>query len=173
LVAGAFPIAFLSNPIVYIFLQFCLFLEFCGICSAAWFLAMIQKKVMKLEYDEVYIGTPEEREAKSMADNLHAQDNLALATQIPRAAGTHGVAQEYLALAEEEGYSGRRAIILNNIKELRQQIKMSSTDGEKQAFEQALAMEVDRLKRINELEMESSPSTIAHQSSDEENQMMH
>merc|ERR1712127_748385 len=41
LVAGSFPIAFLSNPIVYVFLQFALFLEATGICSAAWFLALI------------------------------------------------------------------------------------------------------------------------------------
>merc|ERR1712151_1342944 len=63
LVAGAFPIGFLSNPIVYIFLQAALFLEATGICAAAWFFALIQKKVMKFQFDEVYVGTPEERAA--------------------------------------------------------------------------------------------------------------
>ena len=175
LVASAFPIAFLSNPIVYIFLQFCLFLEFVGICSAAWLLAMIQKKVMGLEYDEVYIGTPEEREAKAMGDDANAQDNLALATTLPnKTAGGHGVPEEYLALAEEEGYSGRRNVVLANIKELREQVNAASTDAEKEAFEHSLQLEVDHLKRINELELEASPKGeggTLDGSSDEENQM--
>merc|ERR1712176_1156628 len=59
LVAGAFPIAFLGNPIVYIFLQLALALEATGICAGAWFLALIQKKVTGFQFDEVYIGTPE------------------------------------------------------------------------------------------------------------------
>merc|ERR1719217_272221 len=42
LVAGSFPIAFLSNPIVYVFLQAALFLEATDICAAAWFLALLQ-----------------------------------------------------------------------------------------------------------------------------------
>merc|ERR1719265_1746582 len=33
LVASAFPLVFLSNPIVYVFLRWCLFLEATGICS--------------------------------------------------------------------------------------------------------------------------------------------
>merc|ERR1712007_407288 len=41
LVASAFPIAFLSNPVVYFFLRWCLFLESTGICSGAWVLGYI------------------------------------------------------------------------------------------------------------------------------------
>jgi hypothetical protein len=78
LVAGAFPIAFLSNPIVYIFLQLALFLEATGICSAAWFLAVLQRKALGFQFDEVYIGTPEERAAKGHADTKEAGDNLVL-----------------------------------------------------------------------------------------------
>jgi hypothetical protein len=69
LVASAFPIAFLSNPMVYIFLRICLFLEATGLCSGAWVLAHIQKKIMHFQRDEVYIGTAEERAAKNMADH--------------------------------------------------------------------------------------------------------
>merc|ERR1712048_661887 len=68
LVAGAFPIAFLSNPIVFVFLQAALFLEATGICAAAWFFAFLQKKAVKFQFDEYYVGTPEERAAKGHGD---------------------------------------------------------------------------------------------------------
>jgi silicon transporter len=74
LVASAFPIAFLSNPLVYVFLRLCLLLESTGICSGAWVLAAIHKKIAGFQRDEVYIGTAEERAAKNqgdMADNDH------------------------------------------------------------------------------------------------------
>merc|ERR1711933_709164 len=63
LVASAFPVAFLSNPIVYALLRICLFLEATGICSASWVIAMIHRKAAGFQVDEVYVGTPEEREA--------------------------------------------------------------------------------------------------------------
>jgi len=75
LVASAFPILFLSNPFTYIFLRICLLLEATGLCSGAWVLAAIHKRIAGFQRDEVYIGTAEEREAKNMGDN---QDNLAL-----------------------------------------------------------------------------------------------
>merc|ERR1712110_518884 len=61
LVAAAFPMAFLSNPLVYILLRWCLFLESTGICSGAWVLARIFERMMGWKTDEAYIGTPEER----------------------------------------------------------------------------------------------------------------
>ena len=69
LVASAFPIAFLSNPLTYILLRWCLILEATGICSGAWVLAAIHKKVAGFQRDEVYIGTAEERAAKELADD--------------------------------------------------------------------------------------------------------
>jgi len=68
LVASAFPIAFLSNPLVYIFLRAALLLESTGICAGAWFLGIIHRKVAGFQPDEFYIGSPEERAAKDKAD---------------------------------------------------------------------------------------------------------
>merc|ERR1712127_325222 len=68
LVASAFPIAFLSNPITYILLRWCLFLESTGICQGAWVLAAIHKKIAGFQRDEVYIGTAEERAKQEMGD---------------------------------------------------------------------------------------------------------
>merc|ERR1711933_395468 len=69
LVAGAFPVAFLSNPVTYILLRICLFLEATGICNGAWVLASIFKGVLGYQKDEVYIGTAEERAARDMKDD--------------------------------------------------------------------------------------------------------
>merc|ERR1712071_265290 len=68
LAASAFPIAFLNNPVTYVLLCVALFLEFTGLCSGAWVLARIQKQATGFQYDEVYIGTPEERLANNHAD---------------------------------------------------------------------------------------------------------
>jgi len=68
LVASAFPISFISNPLTYVLLRVCLLLEATGICAGVWVLARIQKKISGFQYDEVYIGTPETRAAKQHAD---------------------------------------------------------------------------------------------------------
>jgi silicon transporter len=74
LAASAFPIAFLNNPATYVLLCFALFLEWTGLCAGAWVLARIMKKALKYEYDEVYVGTPEERAANNHADKGFADD---------------------------------------------------------------------------------------------------
>lgn len=58
-IASSFPVAFLSNPLVYVVVQLCLLLESSGICSASWILASIQKKVVGFRNDEEYLGKPE------------------------------------------------------------------------------------------------------------------
>jgi len=69
LVASAFPIAFLSNPLTYILLRLCLLLEATGLCQAAWVMAAVHKKIANFQRDEVYIGTAEERAAGEMGDD--------------------------------------------------------------------------------------------------------
>jgi len=68
LVASAFPLAFLANPLTYVLLRVCLFLEATGICQGAWVLAAIHAKIAGFQRDEVYIGTAEERAKQDMAD---------------------------------------------------------------------------------------------------------
>mmetsp|Transcript_56109 Transcript_56109/g.67329 ORF Transcript_56109/g.67329 Transcript_56109/m.67329 type:complete len:507 (+) Transcript_56109:51-1571(+) len=69
LVAAAFPIAFMSNPLTYILLRIALAIEFTGVCNGAWVLAAIHAKLAGFQRDEVYIGTAEERAAKNMGDD--------------------------------------------------------------------------------------------------------
>jgi len=156
LVAGAFPIAFLSNPIVYIFLQLALFLEATGICAAAWFLAVIQRKALGFQFDEVYIGTPEERAAKGHADDSDA-DGAQIGTYLAATGvGSDNLTAKFAPLAHmTETYSSRREHILSNIKGFRAQIAVAASDAEKDAFESALKLEVDALSRLNADEMAS------------------
>jgi len=74
LVASAFPIAFLSNPIVYVFLRWCLLLESTGICSGAWVIARIAELATGWKTDEHYIGTPEDRAKRDRGDSEEKYD---------------------------------------------------------------------------------------------------
>jgi len=157
LIASSFPIAFLSNPIVYIFLQAALFLEATGICSAAWFFAVLQRKAMGYQLDEVFVGTPEERAAKGHADDEHATDNFDMATYLPaHGVGTEELDHNFTPLGRMQAtYSSRREKVLSNIKELRSQVGQSTFDEEREAFETALKLEIQSLGRLNEDELQS------------------
>jgi len=154
LVAASFPIAFLSNPIVYVFLQAALLLEATGICSAAWFLALIQRKIAGFQFDEVYIGTPEERAAKGHADATNAVA-VNLGTNVPaHGVGSDRITKEYIDLVEEN-FTNQREKVMQNISDIRAQIEAASTDEEKKVFEDALKLEVDALSALNEKQTES------------------
>merc|ERR1719445_1610737 len=73
LVAGAFPLQFLSNPLVYILLNAALLLEFSGICHASWFFGIIHKSIAGFQLDEVYVGTAEQRAKGGKPDNKTAE----------------------------------------------------------------------------------------------------
>jgi len=155
LVASSFPIAFLSNPIVYFFLQFALILEATGICYAAWFLAAIQRKVMGFQYDEVYVGTPEERAAKGHADDNELNAHLDIGTNVPaHAVGAPRITREYMDLVEQN-FTNQREKVMGNIAELREQVKAAGSEEEKEVFTNAMKLEIEILKTINEKQSES------------------
>jgi len=70
LIASAFPMAFLSTPVTYVLLRFCLGLEWTGLCQGSWVVARAHRKIVKFKRDEVYIGTAEERAAKCAANPM-------------------------------------------------------------------------------------------------------
>jgi len=155
LVASSFPIAFLSNPVVYLFLQAALFLEATGICSAAWFFAVLQRKAMGYQLDEVYVGTPEERAAKGHADDNEINDHLDLGTNVPaHAVGRHTITREYMDLVQES-FANQREKVMDNITELRKHIKEAGSDEEKKIFEDAMKLEIDALKSVNSRQSQS------------------
>ncbi len=55
IMASSFPLAFMSNPLVYIIIRTCLIIEGTGIFSSAWLLALIHKPLAGYLPDEVYI----------------------------------------------------------------------------------------------------------------------
>ena len=55
IIASSFPLAFLSNPLIYVIIRVCLLVEQSGICSAAWVLARYHKPLMKYQPDEVHL----------------------------------------------------------------------------------------------------------------------
>jgi len=63
-VAFSFPIAFMSNPLIYVIINICLFLELIGICSIAWVLASIHKFIAGYTPDDVYLDVEEDTEDK-------------------------------------------------------------------------------------------------------------
>ena len=170
LVAGSFPIAFLSNPVVYVFLQIALLLEATGICAAAWFLALLQRKACGFQFDEVYIGTPEERAAKGHADDTDAQ-KLDMGTNVPsHAVGGQTITKEFMDLVEQN-FTNQREKVMANIVEIREQIAAATSDEEKAVFEEALKCEVVALKSLNE-KQETSMRDLKASMGDEEAQVV-
>jgi hypothetical protein len=55
IIASSFPVAFLSNPLVYVTIQVCLFLEATGVCSASWVLGRWNKLIAGYQPDAVYL----------------------------------------------------------------------------------------------------------------------
>ena len=164
LVAGAFPLQFLSNPFVYVMVRFCLILEATGIGAASSFLGLIHKKIAGFQHDEVYIGTPEERAAMDKADLSSAHgDSVAephIGTNVLNyPPGSTTLPAEWKDLVTTKSYSERRSEILGNIRELRQQIEKSATKKEKEAFEAALELEVIALEAVNKEQVEDGEET--------------
>ena len=153
LVASAFPVAFLSTPITYILLRICLFLEATGICTGAWVLAAIHRKVAGFQRDEVYVGTAEERAA------MEHGDKPATTSEVGHLAGGAFPANNNLPVYDTwiagGNFSERRGKILENIVILREQVDSASSPDERATYESALEKEVAALRHVNREEGES------------------
>jgi hypothetical protein len=75
IIASSFPVAFMSNPLIYVILRICLFLDMIGIASASWLLALINKQVVNFKRDEEYIGT-NENNVKSTSGDLTLEEGV-------------------------------------------------------------------------------------------------
>jgi len=56
IIASSFPVAVLENPLIYAIIRLCLVVEASGLCSAAWLLALIHKRLMGYKLDTVYFS---------------------------------------------------------------------------------------------------------------------
>ena len=75
IIGSSFPVAFMSNPLIYVIIRICLALERSGVCAAAWLLARIHKQVARFRTDDEYIGTLEERAAAATAAKNEDHDD--------------------------------------------------------------------------------------------------
>ncbi len=62
IIASSCPLPFMSNPIIFVIIKMCLLLEESGICSSSWGLALVHKKFVGYQPDEVYLGKSSPRE---------------------------------------------------------------------------------------------------------------
>ena len=163
LVASAFPIAFLSNPIVYITLRFALLLEATGLIAGAWFLGGIHKRLAKFQLDEAYVGTAEERALGGKPDaSMRAGRDFTVGTNVllPKVGEKEAHFEAGIEnLSGKESFQVRRERILCNIKGFRELAKDASSDAEKAAFDQAAEMEVKALTTLNAEEEKANEDT--------------
>jgi len=151
LVASAFPIAFLSNPIVYALLNVALAIEFTGICGASFFFGTIHKKIAGFQLDEVYVGTAEERAAGEKPDrSMHPGRDFTMGTNVLLAPKNWEDAIKNLEPIPET-YSKRRERVIANIKDMKEASKDAS-DAEKAVYAAGIAAEIKTLHRLNEEE---------------------
>ena len=126
LIASAFPIAFLGNPVTYTLLRICLILESTGICAFSWVLSELQQEFMDFHEDEYYIGTAEQRAAKGKADKSKA--GLLTANKI-------------LPSREKKKYEGiSTEDLLEHIESLKAQVDKAKTKEEREAMERELTV---------------------------------
>lgn len=85
-VANTFPMAFLSNPLSRPILRLCLVVESTGICSVAWTMAKVHRKLCRLRDDSYHLGlvSPEQKmdlglteRGSSDSSQSHDDDDLA------------------------------------------------------------------------------------------------
>ena len=58
-VASSYPLAFMSNPMVYVVIRMCLLVEGSGICASSWGLARAHKFICDFKPDEFYLDSEE------------------------------------------------------------------------------------------------------------------
>jgi Silicon transporter len=75
-IAASYPVAFLSNPLVYVLIRMCFYLEMSGICSSAWWLAFCYKKALDYHVDETFLG--EKEDENDMVENRNQDNDLDL-----------------------------------------------------------------------------------------------
>eukprot|EP00526_Cylindrotheca_closterium_P017821 CAMPEP_0113614178 /NCGR_PEP_ID=MMETSP0017_2-20120614/7027_1 /TAXON_ID=2856 /ORGANISM="Cylindrotheca closterium" /LENGTH=294 /DNA_ID=CAMNT_0000523327 /DNA_START=52 /DNA_END=936 /DNA_ORIENTATION=+ /assembly_acc=CAM_ASM_000147 len=151
LVASAFPIAFLSNPFVYLMLNFVLLIEATGICAASWFFGTIHKKIAGFQLDEVYVGTAEERAAGGKPDtSMHPGRDFSMGTNVLVAPSDWENAIKNLEPVPET-FSQQRERILSNIKSMKEMMA-DAPEEEKSTFAAGIEAEVKFLQKLNEEE---------------------
>ena len=146
LVASAFPLAFLGNPVTYLLLRVCLFLEATGIASGAWVIALVHQRLAGFQKDEEYIGTAEERAAMGHEDHVTHKDEVGHLTGGAYPAN-HDLPRP--SRFRRSDFTEQRSATLAKIQRLRHQAQQAETHQDQRNLDQTVKRELNRLKRIN------------------------
>ena len=68
--ASNFPLAFLSNPIIYVIIRICLGLEATGLCASAWALGWVHRKIVGYKPDSAYLNSKGENDVALAEDEV-------------------------------------------------------------------------------------------------------
>lgn len=148
LVASAFPMAFLSTPITFVLLKIALAIEWTGIAQGSWIIALVHRKIVGYQRDEVYIGTAEERAA-----NARTKGDESLADDASKSGPAKGHLGPYIPILPRD--FGPRMNTLSEIEDLEQELTHHMEDV--QARLAHLAEEKAKLQAAeNDLELATS-----------------
>merc|ERR1712238_271021 len=59
-IASSFPLLFMSNPLVYVIIRACFIIESTGVCSVAWLIALVCKKIFRLKSGDEYLNNDDD-----------------------------------------------------------------------------------------------------------------
>merc|ERR1719424_2206301 len=118
-------------------------------------LSVVQSKIMGFQFDEVYVGTAEERAAKGHADDTEADQGKVGTVIIAHNVGERNMNTDFMDLIQNE-YSKQREQVMEHISILREKIKENADNVEvRKAYEFALRLQIDSLKSVNQRQTES------------------
>ena len=139
LVAAAFPVTFLGNPVSYTLLRACMIVEATGICSFVWVMSEVQEHFFNYQDDVEHIGTAEERAAKGKRDN---NKNIANTSRLAGGAfpANFGVSKKQGAAYET--YSMQD--LNEHMNDLKKQLEGAKNEDEREALER----EIDTLETV-------------------------
>lgn len=78
IIASAYPLAFMSNPLVYVIIRTCLLLELIGICSCVWPLAKVIRMIFKYKSDGIYFEQKDKVEQEKVSSTSENLDEIVI-----------------------------------------------------------------------------------------------
>lgn len=78
IIASAYPLAFMSNPLIYIIIRACLFLEVIGICSCVWPLAKVIRMIFQYKPDGTYFEQADKTKQANVPCSSEKMDEVVI-----------------------------------------------------------------------------------------------
>jgi hypothetical protein len=76
IIASAYPLAFMSNPLIYVIIRTCLFIERIGICACVMPLAKVIRMIFNHRPDGIYFEPKEKVEQEKVSSTTENLDEI-------------------------------------------------------------------------------------------------